>query len=251
MASCELTCATVEDFKRIMRDNVEDKPGAPSPGDSHSGNGPVLSDAALVDRVDVQQAEDDATPDANNDQANVPSVMSDLPSAKEEPQWGSDIAADATTMVKTTLSLEHENTLFDRMKESKDVERAIEEKMDRDARERWEEAKRKQEEEGAATHAAEKGLQDELRKKLKALGYTDQTIEIMVDEEKTKNFQTQVSRPRSLDRQTTTTKRTPGEWDAPTRSPVYPKVHKDYIELKTLEYYQLPWHYDRVRSEYL
>ena len=30
------------------------------------------------------------------------------------------------------------------------------------------------------------------------------------------------------------------------RSPVYPKIHLDYIELATLRYYDLPWEYDQV-----
>lgn len=63
------------------------------------------------------------------------------------------------------------------------------------------------------------------------------TNEVMLDEERAKGFadktRSQLSKPVE-------------EWSAPPGAPVYPKIHKDYIELRTLEYYKLPWTYDKV-----
>jgi hypothetical protein len=35
------------------------------------------------------------------------------------------------------------------------------------------------------------------------------------------------------------------------RGPTYPKIHKKYISLETLRYYDLPWVYDRVSGKSL
>lgn len=173
---------------------------------------------------------------------------------------------------------EYERKQREAKKKAEDAERAVKEKIEREAREKkqkdkelyeefkrrekeeeekqkreWEEfeRKRKEKEEKEKKKKAdeEKAFQEQMRERLRALGYTEQTIDIMVDKEKAKNFQQEVNaRPRSQDRRTTTTttQQTLVAWNPPARAPVYPKVHKDYIELKTLEYYQLPWHYDRV-----
>lgn len=34
--------------------------------------------------------------------------------------------------------------------------------------------------------------------------------------------------------------------DPRTSAPVYPKTHREYMSLKVLKYYDLPWEYDRV-----
>lgn len=176
---------------------------------------------------------------------------------------------------------EYERKQREAKQKAEDAERALKEKLDREAREQkekdkqqyeefkrrekekeekekreWDEFERKrkekEEKEKQEKAAQEKGFQDEMRNRLRALGYTEQTIEIMVDKEKAKSFQDEVkSRPRSHDRCTTITRKSPVEWHAPVRAPVYPKVHKDYIELKTLEYYQLPWHYDRNDPDFI
>ncbi|GIZ40679.1 hypothetical protein CKM354_000400700 [Cercospora kikuchii] len=178
---------------------------------------------------------------------------------------------------------EYERKQREAKKKAEDAERAVKEKIEREAREKkqkdkelyeefkrrekeeeekqkreWEEfeRKRKEKEEKEKKKKAdeEKAFQEQMRERLRALGYTEQTIDIMVDKEKTKNFQQEVNaRPRSQDRRTTrtTTQQTLVAWDPPARAPVYPKVHKDYIELKTLEYYQLPWHYDRDDPDFI
>lgn len=50
-----------------------------------------------------------------NNQAKVPSVISYVRTAKGDVQWGSDITADAVTMVNTKLELEPQATLFEEL----------------------------------------------------------------------------------------------------------------------------------------
>lgn len=159
-------------------------------------------------------------------------------------------AEDAERALKEKLEREDREQKEKDKQQYEEFKRREKEKEEKEKRE-WDEFERKrkekEEKEKQEKAAQEKGFQDEMRNRLRALGYTEQTIEIMVDKEKAKSFQDEVkSRPRSHDRCTTITRKSPVEWHAPVRAPVYPKVHKDYIELKTLEYYQLPWHYDRV-----
>lgn len=159
-------------------------------------------------------------------------------------------AEDAERALKEKLEREDREQKEKDKQQYEEFKRREKEKEEKEKRE-WDEFERKrkekEEKEKQEKAAQEKGFQDEMRNRLRALGYTEQTIEIMVDKEKAKSFQDEVkSRPRSHDRCTTITRMSPVEWHAPVRAPVYPKVHKDYIELKTLEYYQLPWHYDRV-----
>lgn len=125
---------------------------------------------------------------------------------------------------------------------SKEFERREQVRGGREGME-WEEAQQQREEQEAkktlkkqiAEEVARSGMR-ELRD-IKALDSKAQPIESMAKEEMRKNAQ----------RETATSERKPAvDWNAPTRAPVYPKIHKDHIELKTLEYYQLPWHYDRV-----
>jgi hypothetical protein len=158
-------------------------------------------------------------------------------------------------------------------KKAKEAEDALKAKMAREAREAKEEEKRvleeykRKEKERAEEEARleaeyerkrlekeakkkkdkeeeEQAFQEEMRKRLRALGYTEQTIEIMVNEEKAKQFKKEVeSRSRSRENRP---KVAVAPWEPPTRAPVYPKIHKKFLDVKTLEYYQLPWHYDVV-----
>lgn len=100
----------------------------------------------------------------------------------------------------------------------------------REQKEREEKKKREEKE-------AEDKFQSEMRKRLANLGYTAETIDILVDEEKAKKFKNGVrQRPDQLE-----------VWRGAPRAPVYPKVHRDYLAVETLKYYDLPWEYDRVR----
>lgn len=93
--------------------------------------------------------------------------------------------------------------------------------------------KEKKEKAEKAAKEAEDAFQNEMRKRLANLGYTEKTIEIMVDEEKAKKFKTQVEKKKDDPFQ-------------PPRAPVYPKIKTKYISVETLRYYQLPWKYDPV-----
>lgn len=79
----------------------------------------------------------------------------------------------------------------------------------------------------AAADRDEQAFQTEMSKRLRNLGYTEKTIRIMVDEEAARVFKQNIEKK---DR------------------PVYPKIHRDYIEPATLRHYDLPWEYDRVSS---
>jgi hypothetical protein len=92
--------------------------------------------------------------------------------------------------------------------------------------------KEKKEKADKEAKEAEEAFKSEMRKRLANLGYTEKTIEIMVDEEKAKKFKTQVEK-----------KDDPFQ---PPRAPVYPKIKCKYIATETLRYYQLPWKYDPV-----
>ncbi|KAF7198216.1 hypothetical protein HII31_00572 [Pseudocercospora fuligena] len=83
-------------------------------------------------------------------------------------------------------------------------------------------------------------FQREMSRRLRDLGYTEQTIEIMVDKDKMNKFKADVNRS---DR--------PSNYTQPPRAPVYPKVHKSYLAPETLRYYDLPWEYDRSDSDYI
>lgn len=98
--------------------------------------------------------------------------------------------------------------------------------------------KEKQEKEEKEAKEEEEAFQDKMRKRLANLGYTEKTIEIMVDEEKAKKFKTQVEKEKDAD---------DNRLFLPPRAPVYPKIKTKYIATETLRYYQLPWKYDPVR----
>jgi hypothetical protein len=122
-----------------------------------------------------------------------------------------------------------------REREYKEFKQREKDKADKEQREYEEflkKQKEKKEKEAKAAKEAEETFQNEMRKRLANLGYTEKTIEIMVDEEKAKKFKTQVEK-----------KDDPFQ---PPRAPVYPKIKCKYIAMETLRYYQLPWKYDPV-----
>lgn len=87
--------------------------------------------------------------------------------------------------------------------------------------------------------AAEEKFQEEMRHRLRDLGYTEQTIEIMVDKEKAEKFKHQVEDQGRSDALNV--------YRAP-KNPIYPKIHRDYLAVETLQHYDLPWEYDRVST---
>ncbi|EME87552.1 uncharacterized protein MYCFIDRAFT_209534 [Pseudocercospora fijiensis CIRAD86] len=161
-------------------------------------------------------------------------------------------------------------------RERKEEEQAFREKIDREAREKkekekkayeefkrrekeeeeeekrkWEEYERKrrekEEKEKKKKADEERAFQEEMRDRLRALGYTEQTIDVMVDKEKTKKFKTEVN---SSSHTTVINDNRIGEFRGP-RAPIYPKVHKSYLATETLKYYDLPWEYDRSDPDYI
>lgn len=72
---------------------------------------------------------------------------------------------------------------------------------------------------------AEKGFEDEFRKRSASFGNTDTQIANRVTEE------------RQREERKAATQR---------RAPVYPKIHTKYLAIETLRYYEVPWEYDRV-----
>ncbi|CAK3986521.1 Hypothetical predicted protein [Lecanosticta acicola] len=134
------------------------------------------------------------------------------------------------------------------------------------------EQKEREEKKKQEAKAAEEKFQAEMRKRLQNLGYSERTIEIMIDEEKTKKFRESMasnnqheahgvvggghrsrsSGHRSTTTTTTTTTTNPlGVGFRAHKAPVYPKIHRNFIALETLKYYGLPWEYDRTNPEYI
>ncbi|SMR45138.1 unnamed protein product [Zymoseptoria tritici ST99CH_3D1] len=107
--------------------------------------------------------------------------------------------------------------------------------------------KEKKEKQEREEREEEERFQSEMRKRLANMGYTQQTIDILVDEEKAKKFKKQVESKHN----TTTTALVAGEPFRPPRAPVYPKIHREYLSVETLKYYQIPWEYDRSNPEYI
>lgn len=158
---------------------------------------------------------------------------------------------------------EYERKQREAKEKAAEEERRLKEKLEREAKEAKEkkekqyqdflreQKERKEKKEKEAKEAEEK-FQAEMRKRLQNLGYSERTIEIMIDEEKTKQFKKDLN-----ERTPSPYHRSPsghpgdtvihvGDWRAP-KAPVYPKVHRDYLAVETLKYYDLPWEYDPVR----
>ncbi|KAK5114925.1 hypothetical protein LTR62_002084 [Meristemomyces frigidus] len=154
--------------------------------------------------------------------------------------------------------------------DAKEAELRLREKLDREKREQKEEEERmkakfkqdeedakkrekeawleferkrqaKEEKEKADKKAEKEKFEHEMRKRLESFGvYSQAQIDYMVDEEKAKEQNKARSRSHS---------RVHVETDEltvwrPSR-PVYPKIHRDYIEIETLIYYGVEYEYDR------
>lgn len=71
-----------------------------------------------------------------------------------------------------------------------------------------------------------------MRKRLAKNGYTQNQIDAMIREKDSKQQTTS---------KTTTTVE---KWRS--NAPTYAKIHRDYLSIDTLRYYEIPWEYDRV-----
>ncbi|KAK0847940.1 hypothetical protein LTR03_006066 [Friedmanniomyces endolithicus] len=141
-------------------------------------------------------------------------------------------------------------------REQKEEEQRMREKIKRDEAEAKEKEKReydafllKQKEKAEkekADQAAEKvKFEREMRKRLEGFGvYSQGQIDYMVDEEKAKHAREERSRSRG--------RQVVEELEVwrPSR-PVYPKVHRDFVTVETLTYYNIPYEVDRDNPSYL
>ncbi|SMY24007.1 unnamed protein product [Zymoseptoria tritici ST99CH_1A5] len=105
-------------------------------------------------------------------------------------------------------------------------------------------AEKKEKMEREATEE-EENFQTEMRKRLSNMGYTQQTIDILVDEEIPSESRKQVESTHD------TTALAAGSDSHPPDAPVYPKVHRKYLSVETLNYYHIPWEYDHLDPEYI
>jgi len=127
------------------------------------------------------------------------------------------------------------------VREIKEREQKAKEKKEKEYQDFLREQKEREEKKKKEAKEHEEKLQAEMRERLLALGYTQQTVDIMVDKEKAKKFKKEVE-TRHEDRIDI--------FRAP-KAPVYPKVHRDYLAVETLKYYDLPWEYDRSNPDYI
>jgi len=81
----------------------------------------------------------------------------------------------------------------------------------------------------------EQRLEDTMRKRLVQFGFQDNQIHAMINPEKVATMPQGTVPPTIL----------------PTRQPTYPKTHKNYLDVETLEYYGLPWEWDRQDPNYI
>ncbi|EMD00699.1 hypothetical protein BAUCODRAFT_127820 [Baudoinia panamericana UAMH 10762] len=106
-------------------------------------------------------------------------------------------------------------------------------------REEWERAEKKK----AEAKAEKEKLEHEMRKRLEAFGvYSQAQIDFMVSEESAKKLKEERDRPIGRVGQI--------ELWKPVR-PVYPKVHRDYLSVDTLIYYDIEYEIDRADPNYI
>lgn len=97
--------------------------------------------------------------------------------------------------------------------------------------ERRQREKKLKEEEDKKKKEAE--IEEELRRRLSRSGYTEAQIDRMIKEEKnTPSTSTKIVRKEET------------VWKS--SAPVYAKIHRDYLSVDTLRYYEIPYEYDRV-----
>lgn len=95
---------------------------------------------------------------------------------------------------------------------------------------RQKEKKIKEEEEKKKKEAE---FEEEMRKRLARQGYTQSQIDRMVKEKDEKDGGGKVTKTTTIEK-----------WKS--SAPVYAKIHRDYLSIETLRYYEIPYEYDRV-----
>ncbi|PVH95033.1 hypothetical protein DM02DRAFT_675778 [Periconia macrospinosa] len=85
-------------------------------------------------------------------------------------------------------------------------------------------------------------LEDEMRKRLALFGFQENQIQAMINPEKQ---HTMPPPPPGM------TPNNPMRFTQPFHQPTYAKVHKKYLSVETLMYYDIPWQYDRINPDYI
>lgn len=117
-----------------------------------------------------------------------------------------------------------------------ELEKKAQEKKDK---EEYEAFIRKQEEKKAAEKAKreqeEKELEETMRKRLAQFGFQENQIQAMVHPEQQKKLEQQVGL-------------TPHNPLRIAPQPTYAKIRREYLDIETLHYYDIPYEYDNVSS---
>ncbi|KAF2089060.1 hypothetical protein K490DRAFT_64269 [Saccharata proteae CBS 121410] len=140
---------------------------------------------------------------------------------------------------------EHEKRQEMDAKKQKEQEEALIAKLEKQKKEKeekerreWEEFERKRKEkeerEKAAKAKKEKEFEEEMRKHLAQFGFQENQIQAMIKPEKKADLAPGLS-PSNPIRNT----------------PTYVKVHREHLSIDTLQYYGLPWEYDRTDTDYI
>ncbi|KAI6893449.1 hypothetical protein KC334_g12779, partial [Hortaea werneckii] len=106
--------------------------------------------------------------------------------------------------------------------------------------------KEKEEKEKAEKAAEKEKFETEMRRRLAKFGYAQNQIDVMVDEEKAKQYREERSRSRGR----ASTGGAVELWRE-TRAPTYAKVHRDYLSIDTLIYYDIPYEFDRTDPNFI
>jgi hypothetical protein len=107
------------------------------------------------------------------------------------------------------------------------------EKEEREYKEFLRRQKEKEEEEEAKKKAVEEKLEAEMAHRLARFGFQNNQIQAMIKPEKKDELAVGLA-PSN-----------PYPWGTG-HQPTYPKIHRDYLSIDTLAYFDIPWEYDRV-----
>ncbi|KAJ9626528.1 hypothetical protein H2203_004161 [Taxawa tesnikishii (nom. ined.)] len=126
-----------------------------------------------------------------------------------------------------------EQALLDRIERER---KAAKEKEEREYAEFLAKQKAKKEAEDKKKKEEEDKFEAEMKKRLARFGFQNNQIEAMVDPQKKAD---QIKQGR-----------VPGNALA-VRQPIYSKVHREYLDVDTLRYYEIPYEYDRANPDYI
>ncbi|KAF2638150.1 hypothetical protein P280DRAFT_471813 [Massarina eburnea CBS 473.64] len=101
--------------------------------------------------------------------------------------------------------------------------------------------KQREEQEKAEKEKADKELEEQMRQRLAHFGFQENQIQAMIKPEEARKLQQGLSpaNPLRLTHSPAYAK------------PTYVKVHKEYLAAETLDYYEIPYEYDRTNPDYI